>query len=201
MNMEIRNERETDYPETENVTREAFWDVYKPGCDEHLVLHNLRLSTAFIPELDFVACNNGKVIGNIVYSKAVVKDGDKKAEVLCMGPLCVLPEYQKKGIGSLLLKTSIRKAASLGFRAVIIYGNPAYYHRFGFTSAEAFGIKTKEGLNFDAFMALELFKGALEGITGSFFADMAFEIKEEELEKFESRYPHKEKHIREGQLK
>jgi len=201
MNIEIRNEIENDYSETENITREAFWDVYKPGCNEHLVLHNLRLSTAFIPELDFVACDNGKVIGNIVYSKAVVTDGNKKTDVLCMGPLCVLPEYQKKGIGSLLLKTSIKKATSLGFRAVIIFGNPAYYHRFGFASAEAFGIKTKEGLNFDAFMALELFKGALEGINGSFFEDKAFEVKEEELEKFESRYPHKEKHVREGQLK
>jgi predicted N-acetyltransferase YhbS len=201
MNIEIRNERETDYPETENITREAFWDVYKPGCDEHLVLHQLRLSKAFVPELDFVACDNGKVIGNIVYSKAVVKDGDNESEVLCMGPLCVLPEYQNKGIGSLLLRTTLEKATSLGFRAVIIYGNPPYYHKFGFVSAEAFGIKTKEGLNFDAFMALELYKGALEGITGSFFEDKAFEIKEEELEKFESRYPHKEKHVREGQLK
>jgi predicted N-acetyltransferase YhbS len=201
MNIEIRNERETDYPETENITREAFWDVYKPGCDEHLVLHQLRLSKAFVPELDFVACDNGKVIGNIVYSKAVVKDSDNATEVLCMGPLCVLPEYQKKGIGSLLLRTTLEKATSLGFRAVIIYGNPLYYHKFGFVSAEAFGIKTKEGLNFDAFMALELYKGALEGINGSFFEDKAFEIKEEELEKFESRYPHKEKHVREGQLK
>jgi predicted N-acetyltransferase YhbS len=201
MNIEIRNEREPDYPETENITREAFWDVYKPGCDEHLVLHQLRLSNAFVPDLDFVACDNGKVIGNIVYSKAVVKDGDNATEVLCMGPLCVLPTYQNKGIGSLLLRTTLEKATSLGFRAVIIYGNPAYYHKFGFVSAEAFGIKTKEGLNFDAFMALELYKGALNGVNGKFHEDKAFEIKEEELEKFESRYPHKEKHVREGQLK
>jgi predicted N-acetyltransferase YhbS len=201
MNIEIRNEREKDYSETENITREAFWDIYKPGCDEHLLLNQLRRSNAFIPELDLVACDDGKIIGNIVYTKAMVKEGDNETEVLCMGPLCVLPEYQKKGVGSLLMRTTIEKARSLGYRAVIIYGNPPYYHRFGFVSAETHGIKTAQGINFDAFMALELYKGALDGVTGNFFEDKAFEIKGEELEEFDKSFPPREKHVREGQLK
>jgi predicted N-acetyltransferase YhbS len=201
MNIEIREERDSDYQETENVTREAFWDMYKPGCVEHLLLHQLRRSKAFIPELDYVALDNGKIVGNIVYSRAVVKNDDDESEVLCMGPLCVWPSYQGKGIGSLLLRTTIEKAKSLKYRAVIIFGNPDYYNKFGFSNAALYKIKTAQGDNFDAFMALELFDGGLGGINGRFCEDEAFEIKEEELEKFDSRFPYKEKHVREGQLK
>lgn len=201
MDIEIRREEESDYRETENVTREAFWDIYKPGCDEHLLLHQLRQSEAFVPELDYVACDKGRIVGNIVYSKAVIRDDDNETEVLCMGPLCVLPSYQRKGIGSLLLRTTIEKARSLKYRAIVIFGNPAYYHRFGFSNAQSYGIKTAQGDNFEAFMVLELFHGGLNGVQGSFHEDRAFEIREEELEKFDSRFPPREKHIREGQFR
>lgn len=200
MAIEIRGAKEADHSETENITREAFWDVYKPGCDEHLVLRQLRRSAIFVPELDLVACEDGKIVGNIVYSKAVVLNGGVGSEVLCMGPICALPAYQRKGIGSMLLRATIAKAKALGYKAVVIFGDPAFYHRFGFVNAKQYGIKPPMGDNCEEFMALELFPGALAGISGVFQIDKAFAVDKEELEEYDSRFPHKEKHKRAGQL-
>lgn len=202
MNISIRLEKESDYKAAEYMTREAFWDLYKPGCDEHLVLHKIRKVPAFIRELDFVALDNDKLIGNIIYSKAkVINDENKEFEVLCMGPLGVLPSYQGKGIGSMLMNCSIEKAKQLGYKAIIIFGNPKYYHRFGFLNAKEYGIQTSWGDNLEAFMALRLYDGALDGVSGRFYEDPVFKIEKEELEIFEREFPYKEKHVTESQLK
>lgn len=202
MNPVIRPENEGDYKEVEYMTREAFWDVYQPGCSEHLVAHKLRHVPAFIRELDFVAVLDGRIVGNIMYSKAKVIDSKgNEHEVITFGPLSVSPSHQKEGIGSLLVNHTKKLAEKMGFRAIIIYGNPAYYHRFGFASAEKFQIATANGENFDAFMALELYDGAIKGITGKFHEDPAFEIDPAELEIFEKEFPHKEKHITDTQFK
>ena len=202
MSITIRPEIEKDYFETEFITREAFWDVYHPGCMEHLVLHKLREVPAFVRELDFVACDGERIIGNVVCSKAkVINDNKQEFEVLSMGPLAVLPEYQGKGIGSLLIKTVINKAKKLGYKGIVIYGNPAYYHRFGFMNAEQFGIRTGGSENFDYFMALELAEGSLQGITGNFYEDEAFDVNEKDVEEFDKAFPYKEKHVTATQLK
>ena len=203
MDITIRLESPSDFRETELLTREAFWDVYKPGCDEHLLLHNMRHVPAFIRELDFVADYKNKIVGNIIYTKAkVVGENNLEHEVLCMGPLCVLPSCQKKGIGSKLMKHSIARAKELGYTAIIIFGNPEYYNRFGFENAQKkYNIKTSEGENLDAFMALELYAGSLIGIEGRFYMDPVFKIDEKELEEFEKEFPYKEKHITATQLK
>ena len=201
MSITIRPEFEKDYFETEYITREAFWDVYHPGCMEHLVLHNLRDAPGFVSELDFVACDGERIVGNIVCSKAKVIDDKQEYEVLCMGPLAVLPEYQGKGIGYLLIKTVVSKARELGYKGIVIYGNPDYYHRFGFVNAEKFGIRTSSGENFDYFMALELLEGSLQGITGNFYEDEAFIVNAKELEEFDKAFPYKEKHVTDTQLK
>jgi len=202
MNITVRLEAESDYGEVENLVREAFWDVYKPGCDEHLLLHNLRKTPAYIPELHFLACIDRKIIGNIVYSKACIKkNAHERFEVLCMGPLSVLPEYQHKGVGSLLLNESMEKARQLNYKAIIIFGNPGYYHRFGFKDAQSCNIATSDGQNFDAFMVLDISDNKLAGIEGRFFEDPAFHIDAGELEEFEKLFPYKEKHITDTQLK
>ena len=202
MYITIRPEFEKDYFETEYITREAFWDVYHPGCMEHLVLHRLREAPAFVRELNFVACDVERIVGNIVCSKAkVINDAEQEYEVLCMGPLSVLPEYQGKGIGSLLIKTTVKKAQELGYKGIVIYGNQDYYHRFGFVNAEKFGIRTSGGENFDYFMALELTEGSLQGITGNFYEDEAFKVNDKELEEFDKAFPYKEKHVTATQLK
>ena len=198
----IRPEEEKDYRAVEELTREAFWDLYHPGCCEHLIVHKIRTVPAFVKELSYVACDGQTVIGNIIYSRAKVVDGQDQAfEVLCMGPIGVLPAFQKKGVGSELMHCTIEKARALGFKAIILFGNPAYYQRFGFVNAQKYGITTPTGENFDAFMALELFEGALEGIGGKFYGDPVFEINAEELDVFEKGFPYKEKHVTDTQFK
>lgn len=202
MNISIRLEKENDYRVVEYLTREAFWNLYKPGCDEHLVVHKIRKVPAFVKELSFIACDNGRTVGNIIYSKAkVINDENKEFEVLCMGPIGVLPSYQGKGIGSLLMNYSIEKAKQLRYKAIIIFGNPEYYHRFGFINAKECGIQTSWDENFEAFMALELYDGGLSGISGKFYEDDAYKIEKEELEIFEKEFPYKEKCVTDTQLK
>lgn len=202
MNIEVRLENEKDYEEVENLTREAFWDVYQPGCDEHLLAHKLRKVPAFIPDLDFVAELDGQIVGNILYSKAIVTgESGEEHEVITFGPLSVLPQYQKMGVGSRLVKHTLELAKKLGFGAVIIFGNPAYYHRFGFVSAEKYQISTSDGGNFDAFMALDLYECALRGIAGKFHEDSVFHIEKKELEDFEKKFSYKEKHVTDTQFR
>lgn len=201
MNLSMRMEEEQDYRNVENLIREAFWNVYKPGCDEHLIVHKIRQLSAFVKELSLVACDNDKIVGNIIYSKAkVINDHNKAFEVLCLGPIAVLPAYQGQGIGSWLMNYSITKARQLGYKAIILFGNPDYYHRFGFKNAKAYGIQTPSEDNFEEFMALELYDGGLKDISGKFYADEVFQTDKNELESFEKEFPRKEKQVTDTQL-
>jgi len=201
MDILIRPEDEKDFKNVEYMIREAFWDLYKPGCDEHLIAYNMRKSPDFVKELDYVACDGDVIAGNIIYSRAkVINDENDEFEVLCMGPLAVLPSYQKKGIGSLLMNCSIEKARQLGYKAIFLFGNPEYYKRFGFRNTGEYNIQTSSGENFDAFMALELYNGSLKQVSGKFFASGSFEVTEEELDNFEKEFPHKTKHVTDTQL-
>lgn len=196
MNISIRLENEKDFEHVENMTREAFWDVYNPGCVEHLLVHKIRTTKAFIKELDFVACDEDIVVGNIIYTKArVINEEGHEFEVLCMGPIGVLPHYQYNGIGSLLIKHSTKVCRKLGYNGVVIFGDPKYYHRFGFKNAEQYGISTSCGDNFEEFMALELYEGSLKGISGKYYEDPVFKINQEELDNFEKKFPYKEKNF------
>lgn len=201
MNITLRLEEEKDFRAVENLTREAFWNVYRPGCNEHLIVHQLRSSWAFIKELDFVAELGGEIVGNIVYSKSiVVDDAGNKKEVIGFGPISVSPSCQRQGIGAKLINHTVKIAKDMGFKAIIIFGDPSYYHRFGFKNAEIFDIHTSEGENFEPFMVKELYAGSLQGITGRFFEDGAFHVSEEELELFDREFPTKEKKVTDTQL-
>ena len=202
MDIGIRLENKEDFKEVENVIREAFWNVYKSGCDEHLIVHKLIKSSEFVKELDFVICDEEKIIGNIIYSKAKVINEDKEEfEVLCMARLGVLPSYQSKGIGTLLMNHSVKIAKNLKYKGIIIFGNPKYYHRFGFKNAKNYNIQTSWGENFEEFMALELYEDSLKDISGKLHFSQAFEITEEEIKEFEKRFPYKEKLLTDTQLK
>jgi len=170
MDVLIRKTIKNDFPQTQNLTREAFWNLYKPGCVEHLILHNLRKSKSHIAELDLVAMSGNEIIGHIISTKAKVVDSQNNAhDVLCVGPLSVLPEFQKQGIGSKLINKSITTAKKSGHSGMILFGNPDYYHRFGFRNAVEYGITTKDGQNFEPFMALELQAEGLSNVNGRFF--------------------------------
>ena len=194
MNMIIRNENEQDHRVVEELTREAFWNHYMPGCIEHFVLHNLRNSKDFIAELDFVAEIDGQITGNIVYSRGVIKDKkEAEKEVICFGPVSVLPSLQKQGIGSSLITHSIKAAMMMGFPAILIYGDPRYYSRFGFRCAEKYDIKTADDKFAVALQVLELKPGALKGVSGRFIETEAFQYDENKFEDFETTFYFKEK--------
>lgn len=193
--MRLRLETEKDYSENENLTREAFWNVYRPGCDEHLLHHNIRNSANYIKELCYVAEEDDKLIGNVVYAK-MMKTGKASDQVIGFGPLSVLPKKQKQGVGSALVKETLVKAKELGYKAVLITGNPEYYHRFGFTSATKFGVRLPdiaEGDEATYFMAVELEEGYLAEHAGVYDFDPMYAPDKAELEEFEKLFPVKTK--------
>ncbi|MGE0092550.1 MAG: GNAT family N-acetyltransferase [Bacteroidales bacterium] len=189
-NLIIAETHYDEFAETIELTRRAFWDLFQPGCDEHLLLARLRESACYIPELDMVAIEAGVIVGHALATVAAVKcvvpcaDGSllekggvcAGCRVICVGPVSVLPEKQKEGIGCKLLYHLLERADELGYDAAFLYGHPEYYPRFGFVNAKRYGITTRDGQNFDAFMALELSPGALSGITGRFVEDDAFHV-------------------------
>lgn len=187
--LQIRNETPQDYRVVEELTREAFWNLYAPGCSEHFLLHRMRDAQAFIPELDLVASIDNKLVGNIVYTKAlIVADDGSEHEVITFGPVAVLPEYQRQGIGSALINESLERAAKMDFIAVLIYGNPDYYKRFGFQAAENFDVRTSDNMYAAALLALELVPGALLKMPGRFCEDAVFEMAEEEVQAFDATF-------------
>ena len=138
----IRLEEKADYYKTEYLVRESFWNVYKPGCDEHFVLKCLRDDADFVPQLDFVMEKDGQIIGQIVFVKAAItKDSGGVLPVLTFGPVCIDKAYQKKGWGKILLDYALEKAAEMGFNAVFIEGNINFYRHCGLTYARQFGIR------------------------------------------------------------
>jgi len=196
MNLILRPEQSSEYFDVEHLIREAFWNIYRPGCDEHLLVHNLRSTTAYIKELSLVAALDNIIIGHVLLSRAYVIDQwQQRHEVLCLGPLSVLPRFQRQGIGSALIRYAIQSATSLGHRAIFLFGRPAYYHRFGFINAKVFEIATRDGENFEAFMAKELYPDSLQNIKGIFFEDDSFIVDEGELMCFELLFPQKQKYI------
>ena len=202
MKLKIKKTDKNTYYQTEFITREAFWNVYEPGCSEHLILHQLRKSKSYISELDLVALCESEIVGHIISTRAYVVDSHNgKHEILCVGPLAILPNFQNKGIGSLLINESIKTAAKLGFDGMILFGNPSFYHRFGFVNAQKYQITTKDFQNFEPFMALELFENSLGNVNGCFYEDESFSVDEKELEMFEKQFPYKEKQITDTQFK
>jgi predicted N-acetyltransferase YhbS len=193
MEITLRLEEEKDFAIVENLTREAFWNVYCPGADEHLLAHNLRKTDVFIKELDFVAIDKDKIIGNIMYAKATVKNNDLKYTVLTFGPISVLPEYQNKGIGGKLITHTVKLSREMGYKGIIIYGDPEYYKRFGFKVSKEYKITDKNKKFPEALLALELYPNALNGIEGIFDEGKVYEMDKNEAEEFDRKFIAKEK--------
>ena len=190
----LREEEKDDYFENENLIREAFYNKYKPGCDEHFILKKLRERESFIKELSLIATLENKIIGSIVYSK-MFKGGEMLKEVICFGPISVLPEYQRKGIGTLLINSTFKKALDYGYKLILITGNKNYYHRFGFKTAFDYNIHL-EGNKMDDraeyFMVKELEEGYLNKHHGVYnFDKIFFNYSKEELEEYDKKFPHK----------
>lgn len=200
----IRLEKSEDYREVENLVRESFWNVYRPGCSEHYVLHTLRNNPQFGSKLDFVMEKDGKIIGQNVFVKAVVNtDDDKKIDVLTMGPICITDKLRHKGYGKILLNYSLKEAAKLGFGAVLIEGDINFYGKAGFDYAYKFGIKyhgLPDGEDSSFFLCKELIPGYLKDITGVYKTPKAYIVNDLDVEKFDEKFPPKEKLKLPGQL-
>ena len=200
----IRLEKTDDYREVENLVRESFWNVYRPGCSEHFVIHVLRDDPAFVKELDFVMEQNGVLIGQNMFMRTVINADDGRViPVLTMGPIGITPELKRKGYGKKLLDYSLEKAAAMGFCAVLFEGNIGFYGHSGFTYARSFGIRyhdLPEGADDSFFLCKELIPGFLDGITGVYQTPRGYYVDDADVEKFDKAFPHKEKLRLPGQI-
>lgn len=202
--MMIRRTEARDYRETEYLTREAFWNVYRPGCDEHLILHNKRKDPDFVSELDCVLEEDGRIAAHIMYCRSgYTTDEGEKIDMVLFGPVSVRPDRQGCGLGSAIIRHTMELARDMGFGAVIISGNPAYYRRFGFVPAARYGIYC-DGMDRTAdqsfLMVAELREGYLPGKPGVYRDPDGYAVDDGELEAFEVQFPPKKKERRPGQL-
>ena len=204
MNYTIRREKPEEYREVENLVRESFWNVYRPGCSEHYVIHVLRDDPAFVAELDFVMEQNGQLIGQNMFMKTVIEADDGKViPVLTMGPIGITPELKRQGYGKKLLDYSLEKAAALGFGAVLFEGNIGFYGKSGFDYARKFGIRyhdLPEGADDSFFLCKELIPGYLDGVTGVYQTPKGYYVDDADVEAFDREFPQKIKQKLPGQI-
>ena len=200
----IRFENKGEYREVENLIRESFWNVYRPGCSEHYVIHVLRDDPAFVKELDFVMEKDGRLIGQNMFMRTVINaDDGRDVEVLTMGPICITPALKRKGYGKILLDYSLEKAAELGFGAVLFEGNIDFYGKSGFDYARKFGIRyhdLPEGADDSFFLCRELIPGFLDDVTGVYQTPKGYYVDDADVETFDRAFPQKEKLKLPGQL-
>jgi predicted N-acetyltransferase YhbS len=200
----IRLEEKKDYRAVENLVRESFWNVYRPGCSEHYVIHVLRDDPAFVKELDFVMEQEGRLIGQNMFMETIIHADDGRViPVLTMGPICILPKLRMKGYGKILLDYSLEKAVKLGYGAVLFEGNIDFYGESGFTYARDFGIRyhdLPEDADSSFFLCKELIPGYLDSITGVYETPQGYYVDDSDVEVFDKAFPDREKKKLPGQL-
>ena len=193
----IRLERKEEQRTVETLVREAFWNVYRPGCLEHYVLHQLRKDPDFVSELNLVMEQDGKIIGQVMFMKAVIRADDGRAiPIMTMGPISVAPDHQKQGCGKILLDYAMEKAAAMGCGALCFEGDIGFYGKCGFTYARDFGLRyhgLPEGADDSFFLCKELIPGYLRGIRGEYATPQGYLVDEAEAEAFDKEFPPKEK--------
>ncbi len=196
-NFTIRLEAEADYRAVEELTREAFWNVYKPGADEHYFVHTMRRHPDFSPALAFVLETGGEIVGNIMYTRARLENelGERR-EILSFGPLSIAPKYQRQGLGKLLIEHSFAAARALGYDVNIIFGNPGNYVSRGFVSCKKKNVSfVREGNYPTALLVAELVPGALDGHRWMYIPSSAADCCDDvaAVEAFDAAFPPKEK--------
>ncbi len=200
----IRLEKQEDHLTVEYLVREAFWNVYRPGCSEHYVIHVLRDDPAFVKALDFVMEQDGRLIGQNMFMETVIEaDDGRTVDVLTMGPIGITPELKRQGYGKALLDYSLEQAAALGYGAVLFEGNIAFYGKSGFDYASRFGIRyhdLPEDADASFFLCKELIPGYLDGITGVYQTPQGYYVDDADVAEFDKAFPYKEKRKLPGQI-
>lgn len=192
--MIIRNETAKDYQTVELITRDAFWNLYIPGCDEHYLVHTMRGHKDFISELDFVAELDGEIVGNVMYVKTKLIDANgNEKEILTFGPLTVRTDYQRRGVGKKLLEHSFKKAIEMGYDTIVIFGNPGNYVSRGFKSCKKFNVCVEGGVFPSAMLVKELIPSVFDGTRWYYHGSLAHEVDTKEAEEFDKGFAFKEK--------
>ena len=200
MNINIRLETKDDYIKVEELTREAFWNLYMPGCDEHYLCHIMRDHDDFIKELDYIAEIDGQVIASIMYTKSYLfSDDNDKVEIVSFGPLCVHPEYQRKGIGTALIEKTINLVEKKNISAIVVYGDPHNYCKHGFKNGLDYQVSNLDGEYPLGLLVLEL--------QPAFFGQKKWKVSQsdvlkydhEEALEFDKKFKEKEKRIQYSQ--
>lgn len=193
----IRQETKEDQRRVEVLIRESFWNVYRPGCSEHYVIHLLREDPAFVRELDLVMEQDGILIGQNMFMRTIITaDDGREIPVLTMGPICITPELKRRGYGKKLLDFSLEKAAAMGFGAVLFEGNIDFYGKSGFDYARNFGIRyhdLPEGADDSFFLCKELLPGYLDSVTGVYQTPAGYYVNDAEVDEFDKTFSPKEK--------
>jgi predicted N-acetyltransferase YhbS len=199
-NLIIRNEEIKDQEIVENMTRNAFWNLYVPGCNEHYLVHILRNHEDFIPELNLVAVLNSEIVGNIMYtrSKLIDEDGQEKS-ILTFGPLTVHKNFQRRGIGKALLKASFEIAIKLSYDVIVIFGNPGNYVTSGFKSCKKYNIQAGNKTFPTAMLVKELKENALDGRKWVYQDSVVYSFDEEKAEEYDKKFEPKDKGYKETQ--
>ncbi len=199
----IRHEQNHEHFAVETLVREAFWNVYRPGCLEHWLLHVLRDAQEFLPELNFILEKDGEIIGHIAFCRGQISlDNGEKLPVLTVGPLCIAPAFQGRGYGKLLLDFALNRAKEYG-GAALLEGNFAFYSKSGFDKAAAYGLRYEgmpAGEEADFFLCKELRPGYLKGISGEYGPPAVYAVSQTDADAFDRFFPPKKKQKLPGQL-
>lgn len=190
----IRNETENDFAIVEQIMREAFWNLYVPGCDEHYLAHIMRKHPDFLPELDFVMERNGQVIGTIMYTKSkLVDEFGQSKQILTFGPIAIYPQYQRRGYGKALMEFSFQKAAALGYDVIVIYGNPDNYVSRDFKSCKKYNVCLENGVYPFALLVKELKPAVLDGKKWVYHESSVYQVDGVKAQKFDTLFEPKER--------
>lgn len=196
MQYSIRLINKKDYDKVEEITREAFWNLYIPGCDEHYLVNSIKKHQDFIANLSFVIEVDGEIVGSILYTKTKVVDENKiEHDVISFGPVSIHPSLHRKGLGRTLITHSINEAKKQGYNAIIIGGFTYHYHCYGFEGSKKYGISMNDGKFYTGIMALELYEGALKNINGKVYFSDCLVANKKDVEEYDKKFPYKEKKI------
>ncbi|UNC92345.1 GNAT family N-acetyltransferase [Candidatus Contubernalis alkaliaceticus] len=194
MGINIRNEESKDYRKTEEIAREAFWNLYFPGGHEHYVVHKMRKHPDFIKELAFVLEVDDEIAGGIFYTHSkIVSEDHIEYKTISFGPVFISPEFHRKGLGRELILHSINKAKEMGYRAILTLGYPYHYEPYGFLGGRKYKISMADGKFYKGLLVLPLYEGALDEVSG--YADFSdvFDVTQEEVDEFDKSFTPKEK--------
>lgn len=200
---QIRPVRPAEYRAVEDLVREAFWNVYRPGAIEHYLIHVLREAEGYDPALDLVVEKDGALIGQSLCMRAeILSDDGRVLPALCLGPIAIAPAWQRQGFGKRLLDETIARAAALGYGAICLEGNSAFYEKSGFVRGDSLGLRYRDddGSMAPYFLVRELCAGYLDGVRGVYGPPAAYFVDEAEAEIFDAQFPEKEKMRLPGQL-